>query len=116
MPLSRAAIVRILPAMRIAALVLPCFLIATTHAAAQNATAIPACVQVRTESRYVPYGYNHIVSLKNGCSKAATCVVSTNVNPQPASAEIAAGATVEVLTFAGSPARDFEAQVCCKLH
>src|SRR4051794_16203629 len=41
---------------------------------------LPACVGVATEARYVPYGYNHVVVLKNGCSKPATCNVSTDVN------------------------------------
>ena len=78
--------------------------------------ALPACIAVSTESRYVPYGYNHIVIIKNGCSKAATCSVATDVNPQPTSVDVAAGASTEVLTFAGSPAQTFVARVTCKLH
>lgn len=79
-------------------------------------SALPACISVSTDARYVPYGYNHIVILKSGCSKAATCSVATDVNPQPISAELAAGATVEVLTFSGSPAQAFRARVTCKLR
>lgn len=89
------------------------------EAAAQDAGApssLPACIQVSTDSRYVPYGYNHIVILKSGCSKAATCIVATDVNPQPTSAEVAAGATVEILTYSGSPAQVFQARVTCKLR
>ncbi len=81
-----------------------------------GAAALPACISVGTESRYVPYGYNHIVLLKNGCSKAATCTVSTDVNPQASSVDVAAASSVEVLTFTGSPARTFRARVTCKLH
>jgi hypothetical protein len=81
-----------------------------------GAPALPACIQVGTDSRYVPFGYNHVVILKNGCSKAATCSVATDVNPQATSTEVAAGTTVEVLTFAGSPAQTFRAHVTCKLH
>jgi hypothetical protein len=88
------------------------------HAAPQTdpAPSLPACIGVATEARYVPYGYNHIVRLTNGCSKAATCIVSTDVNPQPTSVEVAASAIVDVLTFTASPAQTFHARVTCKLH
>ncbi len=90
-----------------------------TAASAQDAGApsvLPACIAVTTSARYVPYGYNHVVILKNGCSKPATCTVTTDVNPQPTSAEVTAGATVEVLTYSASPAQAFRARVVCKLH
>lgn len=77
---------------------------------------LPACISVATEARYVPYGYNHVVILKSGCSKAATCSVSTNVNPQATSVEVAVRATVEVLTFTASPAQTFTANVTCTLR
>ena len=77
---------------------------------------LPACISVSTQARYVPYGYNHIVLLKNGCSKAATCSVATDVNPQAMTVEVASGASVEVLTFTASPAQTFHARVTCKLH
>ena len=80
------------------------------------APSLPACIGVATEARYVPYGYNHIVLLKNGCSKAATCSVSTDVNPQATSVDVGASASVEVLTFTASPAQTFHARVTCKLH
>jgi len=81
-----------------------------------GASSLPACISVATEARYVPYGYNHIVLLKNGCSKAATCSVSTDVNPQAMSVDVAARTSVEVLTFTASPAQTFQARVTCKLH
>jgi hypothetical protein len=95
-------------------------IVVAASAAAQDAgappSALPACISVATDARYVPYGYNHVVILKSGCSKAATCTVATDVNPQPATAEVAPGTTVEVLTFSGSPAQAFRARVTCKLH
>jgi hypothetical protein len=77
---------------------------------------LPACISVATEARYVPYGYNHVVSVKNGCSKAATCTVATDVNPQATTVEVASASSVEVLTFTASPAQTFTARVACKLH
>ena len=77
---------------------------------------IPACIRVATESRWVPYGYNHIVILENGCSKAATCKVSTDVNPQVQTAEVEPTKTVEVTTIMASPASQFVAKVTCNLH
>lgn len=81
-----------------------------------GASSLPACISVATEARYVPYGYNHIVLLKNGCSKAATCTVMTDVSPQSTSVEVAASTSVEVVTFMASPAQTFHARVTCKLH
>ena len=84
--------------------------------AAGPKAALPACIAVSTESRYVPYGYNHVVILRSGCSKSAACVVSTDVNPEPVKAEVAAGTTVEVLTFLASPSQTFTARVTCDLR
>ena len=78
-----------------------------------------AVIGVGTDARYVPYGYNHVVVLRNGCSRAATCNVSTDVNPKSTPAirvDVAAGTTVEVLTFTASPAQVFTAHVTCKLR
>jgi len=71
------------------------------------------CVSVRTDARYVPYGYNHVVILSSACKAAATCSVSTDVNPQPTATDVAPGATVEVVTFMGSPSQTFTAKVAC---
>jgi hypothetical protein len=81
-----------------------------------GASALPACISVATDARYVPYGYNHVVVVKNGCSKAATCSVATDVNPQATTVEVASAASVEVLTFTASPAQTFSARVACKLR
>ncbi|MCL2725482.1 MAG: hypothetical protein FWD69_13700 [Polyangiaceae bacterium] len=75
----------------------------------------PACIQVRAEARWVPYGYNHIVTLANQCSRDAACTVSTNVNPQPQTADVPAGQSVSVLTFNASPSQAFTPYVQCTL-
>lgn len=80
-----------------------------------SAATLPACIAVSTEARYVPYGYNHLVYIRNGCSKPATCTVSTDVNPKPQTVEAPANRTVEVVTFMGSPARTFVPRVTCTL-
>lgn len=88
----------------------------TTAAADPPKTGLPACIRVATQARWVPYGYNHVVIIEDGCSKAATCTVSTDVNPQPQTAEIASGQTVEVTTFMASAASTFVAKVTCTMH
>jgi hypothetical protein len=99
------------------ALVLVCASSSVARAEADaGATSLPACIAVATEARYVPYGYNHLVLIKNGCSKAAACSVATDVNPQATSVEVGASASVEVLTFRASPVQTFHARVACKLH
>lgn len=89
---------------------------AAEDAGAAGAGALPGCVGVSTDSRYVPYGYNHIVVIKNGCSKAATCSVSTDVNPKPVTAEVLSLKSIELVTFSGSPSQTFHARVTCILH
>ena len=104
---------------RLGAALFVALLVLAASAAAEDGgatNALPACISVGTDARYVPYGYNHVVILKSGCSKAATCTVATDVNPQPAVVELAPSGSVEVLTFAGSPAQAFRARVMCKLH
>lgn len=76
---------------------------------------VPACILVRPESRYVPYGYNHVVVLTNGCSRDATCSVATDVHPATILVDLRFGATVEVLTFMSSPSSSFVARVACEL-
>ena len=73
----------------------------------------PECVQIRTEARYVAYGYDHIVEIANTCEKPVRCTVMTDVNPERTSVDVAAGQTRSVRTFRGSPAREFTATVLC---
>jgi hypothetical protein len=73
-----------------------------------------ACVQARAWTRYSS-GYDHLVTLQNGCAKVADCQVSTNVNPAPIRVMLPAGATETVLTFRGSPAYEFKPIVDCRV-
>lgn len=87
-----------------------------TLAADAGAPAMPACVRFRADSRYVPYGYNHVVIIENGCSRPAACVVATDVAPQPQNVEVPAGTTAEVTTFMGSPQQTFIPRVRCTVR
>ena len=75
----------------------------------------PTCATYRTEARYRPYGYDHIVILHNGCDRRVSCEVSTNANPRPVTVTVEAGRDREVVTFLGSPSREFTANVRCAL-
>ncbi|AKU98619.1 hypothetical protein AKJ09_05283 [Labilithrix luteola] len=77
---------------------------------------VPACVQVTSEARYVPFGYNHVVTLRNGCSRPASCTVSTDVNPKPGTTDVPSGQTVELVTYYVSPSQAFTASVNCALR
>jgi hypothetical protein len=77
---------------------------------------VPACVAVTTSAPYVPYGYNHIVTLANGCKRTADCAVSTDVSPAIQNVTLAPGARAEVLTFMASPSQGFVARVSCQLR
>lgn len=83
--------------------------------AKQPDSELPACVQARAFARYGAYGYDHIVTIDNACDRAAACVVSTNVNPDSIDVRVEPGTRESVMTFRGSPARQFTANVRCKL-
>jgi hypothetical protein len=74
------------------------------------------CIAYWPEGRYGAIGYNHIVHLQSSCPAAAVCRVSTNVNPQSVDVAVKPGEHVEVLTFRGSPAREFTPKVTCAFH
>lgn len=82
---------------------------------AEPAPKTAACVVVQGDARYRNYGYDHVVIVRNGCDRKAICDVSTNVNPEPARVEVPAGSAAEVLTFRGSPAREFVPRATCRL-
>jgi len=72
-----------------------------------------SCVDVWGEARYRNYGYDHIVHVLNRCSRTVTCDVSTNVNPEAQRVSVFPDQDVEVLTFRGSPSREFVPQARC---
>jgi len=71
------------------------------------------CVDVTTEAAFASVGYDHIVTLKSGCAKPITCSVKTDVNPESSSVQLDPGETESVVTWRGSPAREFKAHVVC---
>jgi len=72
------------------------------------------CVSVSTSAPYVNYGYDHVVTLHSACGKPQWCTVKTDVAPSPVDVELAVGETKSVVTFRGSPSREFKADVSCK--
>lgn len=75
---------------------------------------LPAtCVQVHPRVRY-SLGYDHLVDLKNGCPRRVSCEVWTNVNPERQTAVLGVQESATVVTYIGSPAREFQPQTECK--
>lgn len=72
------------------------------------------CVDSWAEARYRNYAYDHVVHLLSRCRTEVVCFVSTNVNPSAVRVELPAGAEMEVLTYRGSPAREFTPNVRCE--
>jgi hypothetical protein len=92
-------------------------LLATSSALAEgseNAPKAVSCVAVETEARFKGFGFDHVVTLRNGCKKPARCSVKTDANPRASSVELAVGEERMIVTFAGSPAREFRADVTCR--
>ena len=74
-----------------------------------------SCVEYNAEARYSGVGYDHLVHISNHCERTVACEVSTNVNPDKMRVSVASKATETVLTWRGSPAREFAAAVSCRL-
>ena len=75
----------------------------------------PGCIEAWGEARYRNFGYDHIVHVRNRCDRPALCDVSTDVSPEPNRVTVGAAEEIEVLTFRGSPAREFKARAECQL-
>lgn len=71
------------------------------------------CVKVQTEASFASVGYDHLVHLTNNCKQAVTCTVTTNVNPDPATASLGVGESTTLVTWRGSPAREFTVDARC---
>jgi len=93
-------------------------LVATVSLGAPGAhgTPTPECLTWRTEARYRNYGYDHLVHIHNGCDVRAACSITTSASPDVIRVSIGAGADVTVVTFVGSPSREFTADVQCVLE
>ncbi len=74
--------------------------------------AASSCVEVHARVRY-SMGYDHLVDLKNNCKKPVVCQVATDVNPKKQAARLKVGQHSTLVTFLGSPAREFTPQVVC---
>jgi len=73
----------------------------------------PDCAQVSHNARFDGSGYSHIVSVRNTCTYAITCSITTNANPTASTMLISAGQSSSVNTFLSSPASDFTPTVDC---
>jgi hypothetical protein len=72
-----------------------------------------ACVSFSAEARFRNLAHDHVVRLLSRCRAPVRCAVSTDVNPTGVEVDVRPSEHVEVLTYRGSPAREFEAHVEC---
>ncbi|MFT3775667.1 MAG: hypothetical protein QM820_60745 [Minicystis sp.] len=102
---------------RLALLALPAALalVALTSAPRAQPKPAPTCVKSWGEARARALGYDHVVTIENGCDKPAKCTVSTDVAPEPIEATVPAKQKIELTTFRSSPATAFKPKVDCKL-
>lgn len=97
------------------ALVIGVALGAAASPAGETAATGAACATYRTSAPYGATGYNHVVTITNGCTRSVTCTVTTDVNPDPiATDRLAPGASTDLTTFRNSPAYAFTATVRCR--
>ena len=82
--------------------------------AKDNSKRPAGCVDVTTQARFASIGYDHIVTLKSECKKVVKCQVRTNVTSEASNVTLAPAAEESVVTWRGSPAREFTPDVTCK--
>jgi len=73
----------------------------------------PVCAKWWTQVVATAWGYNHVVYVENQCDQKMSCTISIDVAPQPITAAVAGKERAEVVTFRGSPSREFHAKVEC---
>lgn len=89
--------------------------LASADRAAPLAEELSACASVTASARPYGYGYNHIITLANRCTRAVTCEVWTNVDPTPhLRLKAHPGETAETTARVGSPSRDVHAASVCR--
>jgi hypothetical protein len=71
------------------------------------------CVASSWESRYRNLGYDHIVSLANGCDAPVECEIRTNVDRAQLFVTLLTRTNKEVLVRQGSSEREFTAWTVC---
>lgn len=76
----------------------------------------PTCVRVTATPRPQAYGFDHVVSVANGCERPIVCRVSSDVNPAVQRLTIGPGASEDTLLWRGSPASAFRALVTCEMR
>lgn len=77
---------------------------------------VPACVKVQSQAIFSGSGYDHVVSIDNGCTKDADCQVSTDLATDSLSVSVPSGETRDLVTYRGSPSSEFTADVKCSLR
>jgi hypothetical protein len=81
----------------------------------REASQNPKCLEVHPSARYSGYGYDHVVEIDNTCDRAMSCTVKTDVGSDATTVKVPAKEKKSVTTFRGSPAREFKADVRCKV-
>ncbi len=73
----------------------------------------PPCVVIYPHSWNAGPGWNHLVTVTNHCAYAVHCQITTNANPAPTMADVAAGGEETVNTFLYSPIQGFQPTANC---
>ena len=74
---------------------------------------LPKCITMTTEARPSGGGCDHIVHFGNQCGAAATCTVSTDVQPEPVWADLPNQKDTDVVTSKGSSEAAFRPYAFC---
>ena len=75
----------------------------------------PACVSVRTQVYQLTPGlFNHLLYVRNACTQAVSCTITTNANPAPSTLAVPVGREEMANTYLNSPAPVFTPRVNCE--
>jgi hypothetical protein len=75
----------------------------------------PDCTTVTAQPIFNGSGYNHLVTIANGCATTVSCTVTTDVNPRPISATVEPRQSRTVNTYFNAAAYGFTPTVHCAM-
>jgi hypothetical protein len=73
----------------------------------------PDCTTVTAQPIFNGSGYNHLVTITNGCSTQVSCTVTTDINPHPIAVTVEPGQSRTVNTYFNAAGYGFTPTVHC---
>ncbi len=88
--------------------------VASTLTTVAALAAQPTCIELAAHVRRTAFGYDHLVTVTNGCGTRMKCFIETEAVPEQVRVVLDAGASQTVVTLRGSPSRRIKTVAHCE--